>query len=217
MKITIPGLLLINGGQGLGKSHLIKYLISTHKDKFDYGLVFCNTSFDISDKSSFDYIPKKYVHAEYDEVILSKFMDIQAKLVKQGIVKEAFIIFDDCLDIEMFNTNCFKRLVTQLRHYHITVFLSTQYPNAVSPRTRNNCMQVVIFYTDTEVALKALHGSFGQQWSFKEFKKLVMDSCIDHAFLYYNKKEQDPKIRYQVLRAPKTIKSFKVTYNTSIT
>ena len=78
MKLNIPSLLIINGIQGSGKSNLIKYLMSKHKDEFSYGLVFTNTSFDITDQSSFDYIPKRIVHSEYNEEVLESLMNIQA-------------------------------------------------------------------------------------------------------------------------------------------
>lgn len=216
MELSIPGLILINGPSCIGKSHLIKYIMSINHKKFSYGLVFSNTSFDISDKSSFDYVPSKFVHSDFDETILESFMDLQANLIKQGIIKETYLILDDCLDRDMFNKKSFNRLVTQGRHYHITTFLSTQYPNAITPKTRSNCFQVVIFYTDTNVALKALWESFGQMYEFKEFKNLIMTNCKNHAFLYYNKKEQDANKRYQVFRAPSKIKKFEVEFKTSI-
>ena len=215
MKLNIPSLLIINGIQGSGKSNLIKYLMSKNKDEFCYGLVFTNTSFDTSDQSSFDYISKRFVHSEYNEDILEGLMNIQAGLIKQGIIKESFVIFDDCLDADVFNSRCFKRLSTQLRHYHITVILSTQYPHCIPPRTRSNCMSTVIFYTDTEVALKALHSSYGQKYSFQEFRSYVMNSTGNYNFIYYNKKEKDNTKQYQVMKAPTTIKPFKVVFNTN--
>ncbi len=71
-------------------------------------------------------------------------MDIQAKQVKKGKSKEAFIIFDECIDDpDQFSCRELKRLTTQQRHYHITVIFSTQYVNQLPPRMRT------MFYHDS--------------------------------------------------------------------
>ena len=55
LNIKLPSLIIINGSQGNGKSHLIKYIMSKYKDKFSYGLVITNTFFT---QDSFKYIPR---------------------------------------------------------------------------------------------------------------------------------------------------------------
>lgn len=216
MNIEIPGLLIINGEQGSGKSSLIKYLMRMNKRKFDYGIVFTNTSFDRDDKASFNYIPKGFVHSEFSEDILIALMNKQKDLIKNRIKKEAFVILDDCLDRDMFNSKWFQRLATQLRHYHITAIISTQYPNALPPKYRTNCMSTVIFRTNTNVALKALWESYGQYYKFNEFRELVMKSTGNYQFLYYNKKESDPTKQYQCMKAPSVIKPFKMKYKLTV-
>lgn len=213
MNIEIPGLLIINGEQGSGKSSLIKYLMYMNRKKFNYGIVFTNTSFDRDDKGSFSYIPKQFIHSEFKEEILQTLMNKQAQLIKNRIKLEAFVILDDCLDVEMFNSRWFKRLATQMRHYHITVIISTQYPNAIPPRYRANCMSTVIFQTTMNTALRALWESYGQKYSFTDFRALVMQSTGNYQFLYYNKKEIDPTRQYQAMKAPSKIKSFKIQFN----
>ena len=145
LSLIIPGLFIINGAQGSGKSNLIKYLMQQYRTKFSYGLCYSNTAFD----GGFDYLPPKFVYQEYDENSLVTLMDIQANLVKKGVIKEAYVIFDDVIDSKTFNSPILKRLCTQLRHYHITCILSTQHVTAIGPLFRNNCMNVAIFKTDS--------------------------------------------------------------------
>jgi len=181
--IEIPGLILVNGPQGVGKSHLINYLMYTNRKKFDYGIVFTNTYFE---DDSFPYINKKYVHPEYDEEILLTLMQIQKKVVESGNEKQAFVIFDDCIDQEQFKSPVLKRLCTQLRHYFITVIFACQYANLIPPYMRTNCMAVVIFKTDSEINLKALFASYGQAFhNFNSFKNYVMGNLGNQKFIFY--------------------------------
>lgn len=213
--IEIPSLSIICASQGSGKSHLIRYLMYKLRKKFSYGLVFTNTFFD---DDAYDFIPSKYVHPEYDEVALQKLMDIQAKLVDEGIEKNAFVIFDDCLDDpNEFKSLVLKRLTTQLRHYRITVIFSTQYCNSLPSRMRTNAMSCFMFQTDTEVSLKALFNSYGQKFdSFNDFRKFLMKNTGDFKFIYYNKLETG-KITdsYQVMKCPDIIPKFKLSFNKS--
>ncbi len=113
------------------------------RKKFAFGIVFTNTFFD---DNPFDYLPIKYIHPSYDENSLEKLMNIQEKLVKKNKIKKSFVIFDDCLDDEgEFQSRALKRLSTQLRHYHITLIMSTQYTNLLPARMRTNAMIVIIF------------------------------------------------------------------------
>ncbi len=216
LNITIPGLYILCAYQGSGKSHLIRYLMYENRKKFDYGIVFTNTFFD---DDAYDFFPAKFVHPEYDENILQKLMDIQAKLIEKGIIKEVIVIFDDCIDDpNQFTSKALKRLCTQLRHYHITVIFSTQYCNAIPPRMRTNSMGCFIFKTDTEVSLKALFESYGQKFeTYKQFKKYLMDATGDYKFVYYDKsKSGEIGDMYQVMKCPEKIPKFKLVFRNKI-
>lgn len=208
MEIEVPSLMILNGAQGAGKSHAIKYIMHKLRNTFKYGLVFTNTFFD---DNPFDYIPSEYIHPEYDEDVLNNLMDIQKKLIEKDVINEAFVIFDDCMDDpNQFQSSALKRLTTQLRHYHITVIFSTQYANHLPPRMRTNAMAIIIFKTDTEVSLRALYQSYGQHFeSFHSFKKFLMKNIGNHKFVYYKK---NSKNKYQVMLAPKNIPKFKIKY-----
>lgn len=213
MDIEIPSLILINSPQGGGKSHLIRYIMYQHRKKFDYGIVFTNTYFE---DDSFDYVPKDYVHPEFDEEILSNLMTIQQNLIKKNIIKEAFVIFDDCIDRTQFESSILKRVCTQLRHYHITVIFSTQYANLLPTYMRTNCMSVIIFKTDSECNLKALYQSYGQMFdSFNAFKNFILSKLGNHKFIYYKKNQvsEDINETFPVMIAPERIPKFKLKFN----
>jgi hypothetical protein len=121
--------LIINGKQGSGKSHLITYVMRENNlssNRFDYGIVFSNT---LWEDGSWDYLPENFVYKEFNEFALTNLMKLQKENHKKRIKTSAFVIFDDCLDdADQFTSSFIKKLSTQLRHYNITIIISTQYP-----------------------------------------------------------------------------------------
>eukprot|EP01127_Copromyxa_protea_P020668 TRINITY_DN692_c1_g3_i1.p1 TRINITY_DN692_c1_g3~~TRINITY_DN692_c1_g3_i1.p1 ORF type:complete len:173 (+),score=3.71 TRINITY_DN692_c1_g3_i1:425-943(+) len=142
MDITIPGLLIVCGLQGGGKSHYIKSVMYENRKKFHWGLVFSNTGFR---EGNIDYVDKRFVHLKYNEDALVKLKEIHCKLVNAGKNPQGFIIFDDCLYGKQWKSEEFQSLMTQVRHYGITCIISTQNPKDIPNSFRNQAFQVAIF------------------------------------------------------------------------
>lgn len=212
LKLIPPYLLLINGKQGAGKSHFIEYIMRENylsKNRFDYGIVFSNTAWE---DGSWNFIKKHYVYEEYKEEVLTNLMKLQKQNLSKGIKTSAFVIFDDCLDDEhQFTSVPLKKLSTQLRHYNITLIISTQYPHLVPPRYRANCMYSIFFDIGSGVReLEALYNAYGQRFkNYAEFKEFYYDNIKDHKFIMYNKDED----KYCTYRCPEKIPTFQFKYN----
>lgn len=214
MELKIPGSFILCGSQGTGKSTLIHYMMYKLRKKFKYGLVFTNTFFD---NDPFPYIPKKYIHPEYSEEALTKLMDIQADLVAKKKINECFVIFDDCINSnEQFKSDALIRLCTQLRHYHITLIMSTQYCNKLPGIMRTNCMGVFIFKSDARLNLEAIYHEYGQRFdTYNDFKEYVFKKLSEkYRFIYYNKFTEKTKLEdvYQVMICPPKIPKFKIEF-----
>lgn len=211
MDITIPTLLLLNGPQRSGKSQLLRFIMYQLRKKFSYGIVFTNTYFEAD---SFEYINKKYIHPEYNPTVAEGLMKIQADSIEEGRpIKEAYCIFDDCIDASQFKCPSLKRLCTQMAHYHITVIFATQYTNILPPYMRANGLDVIIFKTDSECNLKALYANYGQLFNnFNDFKNYVMQNLGNYKFIYYDKRHVNENIddTYRIMRAPEKIPKFKL-------
>lgn len=170
--------------------------------------MFCNTYFD----NPYDCINQEFVHPEYNENVLRSLMQKQAKLIEQKIIKQAFVVFDDCLDDEKeFSSSALKQLTTQCRHYNITVIFSTQYSASIPSRMRTNAMSVFIFYTDTKNNLLNLYESYGQKFeTYNDFKDFVIKNTQNHQFLFFNK--MGDKQVFRILKCPPKIPYFKINY-----
>lgn len=212
LKLKPPFLLLINGKQGSGKSHFINYIMRENMlspNKWDYGIVFSNTCWE---NGSWEFLPEAYVYEEYNEKILDNLMKIQKQNLEKNINTHAFVIFDDCLDDkDQFTSTSLKKLSTQLRHYNISLIISTQYPHLVPPRFRANSMYAVFFDIGSGVReLEALYNAYGQRFrNYNEFKEYYYKNISDHKFIMYNKDED----KYQTYRCPSLIPKFAFKYN----
>lgn len=218
MEFKNPGFTIITGPCGQGKSHLIRLLMKKQKKVFDYVVVFCQTSFGAD---SFDYIDKKYIHPAYSEKVLRNIMNIQKKLIKRSAAssasssgakdKKVMVIFDDCLDRRAFRSQIFQDFVTQYRHYNASLIISTQYPNLLTTTMRSNCFKSITFRVSTNVALKALHESYGQEFDFGDFKEKVLALPKYHFIIF-----DTISGGHQVMVAPAEIPRFKIKVNNKI-
>lgn len=212
MELNPPFLLLINGKQGSGKSHFIKYILRENycsKNRFDYGIVFSNTAWE---HGSWDFLPKNYVYEEYDEKVLGNLMKIQKKNLEDKKDTSAFVVFDDCLDDkDQFTSSTLKKLSTQLRHYNISLIISTQYCHLVPPRFRANAMYAVFFDIGSGVTeLESIYNAYGQRFkNYNDFKEYYYKNITDHKFIMYDKNEN----KYITYRCPEKIPDFKFKYN----
>ena len=215
MNITIPGFVILCGTQGQGKSHVICYLMYMNRKKFDWGLVFCNTDF--SGLSGFDYIDKRFVHPKYNEAALVNLKNIQKKAIEAGKSPSAFVIFDDCLFGDQWKSIEFQSLMTQLRHYRVTVIISTQYPNRIPPMFREQAWQAIMFRPKVARAINAQFESFGSDFdSVNDFKKFIIEhTTIKYQFVFFDATSDGDTIaeRYQVLKSPANIPKFTIKFS----
>jgi AAA+ ATPase superfamily predicted ATPase len=205
MNISIPSLIIITASIGSGKSHLLRYIIHKIKDKLDYGIAFSHTNFDAE---NLEYIPKKFIHNNYDPEIIKKLLKIQAAQPEKTR-KTAFVILDDFLFDKWPTCKVFNQLITELRHFKVFVVINTQYINKVPPLIRENALNVAMFKSDTERSLTALFESYGQSFENKnEFKKYLLTKTGDHKFIWYTRTANNMKDRYKIMEAPAKIPKF---------
>ena len=211
MNLSIPAVYMVCGLQGGGKSHLIRYMMYQNRNKFDVGVVFTNTGFV---DGNFDYIDKRLVHLEYSAAVLKNLKDIFKKRIEAEKPLCGFMIFDDCLEGPQWKEKELRSLITQVRHYNITVIISTQHPTAIPPIFRTNTWQAFLFFMGTEDAMKSLWKNYGQMvGTFADFKEFYTAATAEkHQFLAYDAKNgtQEISSRYKVMICPKDIPQFTV-------
>ena len=209
INIRIPSLNILCASQGSGKSHCIRYIFYTMRKKFDWGIVITNTYFD----NEYDFIPQKYIHPTFNEHIIKNLLNIQKQT---DCKRNAFLILDDCVfDPKMWTSSTMKRLMTQLRHYNITVFCATQYCNVIPILYRSNAFTCFIFCSDTMQSTRALYESYGQSFeSFNAFKNYVQKHTGDYKFIFHDRRKNGSiEDKFPVMKCPENIPEFKIKFN----
>lgn len=145
-------------------------------------------------------------------------MSIQSKIIESGRnPPEAFIIFDDCLDQYQFTSPLFTDLITQYRHYHISVIIATQYVYKTPPTVRECSQYAVLFRQTTERSINAIHESFGEMFSSSqnEFSKFLQENTNDHQFILYNaySDSDNPRDAYQIMKAPANLPDVQIAFD----
>jgi hypothetical protein len=212
LPISIPGVFILNSKAGGGKSHLISYLfyeLGYVRNQLAYGVAFSKT---IHDPHNLYYIPMKYKYPHYDEQVLRNLMDIQSNIPKEKR-PNAFVLFDDCIsDRKQWNSPVLLDAITQCRHYHLWIVISTQAINKVPNPIREGAFQVAIFYTDTKRSLEAAYESYGQDFeNFASFKNFLQQHTGDYRFLFKNKCKNSDNA-WKVYRCPPHIPHFVLKY-----
>lgn len=200
---------LLLGKTNSGKSHFLRYVmreISKSKYPFSYGVVFCGTEFE----NSYDFVPDKFIHSEYDEDVLVRLIELQKKNIQNEIYKRCFVIFDDCLSSdELRGSGVIRKLAVQSRHYGISVFICCQWPHLCDPPIRSNATHIYMFNLgNSKIALQSLYENFGMRFkSFDDFKQYYYNNIDNHQFIAIIKDN------LCVLRAPENIPDFKLKFN----
>ena len=177
--------------------------------------LFTNTDF--SGLSGFDYIDKRFVHPKYNEAALVNLKNIQKKAIESGKSPSAFVIFDDCLFGNQWRSKEFQSLMTQLRHYRVTVIISTQYPQKIPPLFREQTFQAIMFRPKVLRAINAQFESFGSDFNnVNEFKKFIIEhTTAKYQFVFFDATSDGDTIesRFAVMKAPANIPKFTVKFS----
>jgi len=154
----------------------------------------------------------------YNEEKRKNLMNIQKKIIEKGIQKQSYIVFENCLTKE-FNTQLFTDLITQHRHYNITIIMSTQYIYKINPTIRECSNYAIIFRQSTNRSLTALYESFGNHFNkFDDFKKFLIDNTSDHNFIFVdvNSSSENVDEIYLICKAPDKIPSFFIKFKNKL-
>lgn len=210
--VSIPGIFILNGKPGSGKSHLMKYVFYINRDKFRLGLAVSGT---YHDPANLDFVPAlpEYRMTRYDGSRVRWLLNEQAKIPKE-VRKPAYFIADDYIsDRNMWEDQAFQDMCTQCRHFDIFVCINTQYINKVPPLFRESAFQTAIFKQDTKRSIDAAYESYGNGFdTVNDFKRFNKQQLASYEFLFIDKfhPEGNTEDSRQIFQSPEHIPSFKL-------
>lgn len=211
-----PIFVVVIGRSMLGKSHLVRYLLTDRftKGKLKFGLVFSKTKFN----NDYDIFPDKSRKEGYNEDILIKYMNNLKKIrEKNGVVPPNVIIFDDLAGILANSTDYFTNFIATCRHFNTSIFICVQYltgRNAITPLMREQASHCIMFKSRTRRTLENLYDSFcGLFQNYDDFKDYFMNATTEkYTAMLYLQAIDELDDNYITIQAPKDYKQIKIDY-----
>jgi Poxvirus A32 protein len=203
--VTLPGVLLVSGPKGSGKTHLIKFLIySLAKSRsIDFVRVISPTAYN----NAYDFLEPSQVSQEYSEADIYEFVDNQKEFCEKGTPRNAVLVFDDCIGSANFRSRLWEQLATTCRHPRITLVVVTQHIYRLPPSLRDNADTVFILRTIDVDNLQGLYNTCGRwNWrTFKDFERFVLRNTDNFKCIVIDKGRT-----VNVLRSPACMNKFLV-------
>ena len=172
--VKLPFIMTVSGSNGQGKSHFIKYLISSFYKVWDLVIVFSNTA---EFNKSYEFLEEKqnkyYIfNTIYYEEVLKKLLAIQKQNIMKGNNRKILIVFDDVCG-QAKDSKILKILISQNRHFFMSVIFAVQYINMAATYLREISYYDIIFELKTHNSLKSCYDNYfiSDYDSFNEFKK----------------------------------------------
>ena len=204
LDFNTPQICLFLGKPKSGKSFALRHQIlkqTVDNKVFRYGLVFTKTKFN----KSYDYLPDDYVYDNYNAEILQRYLD-GLKELNEHELQPSFVIFDDIQGLLSSQDPSLTQLVSNHRHFKISVFFCFQYiyGRASTPVLRECTTLAFLFNSKGKRTLEALFESFGQLFdNFKEFKEYFLACTKEkHTAMLYIQDVENKDENYLQYKAP---------------
>ena len=215
-EFKFPFLMASIAKRGSGKSFLTKYLVHNWVENGDIDEVMAFTNTNEMNKE-YDYLKKKFIFNRYDENTMKMIMETQKKqIIKDSKkVKNVLVIMDDVIGSLDSYSPTVRELITQGRHYKISLILNIQISKReFSTDFRKNADYFLIGYNGKDT-FKSLYEEFEFQGKLPEFVNFMHENTTDFNFVLYVNKVMDTydiNKRFKIIRAEDSeeIKKFKI-------
>ena len=166
---------LVVGKRGSGKSLLLLDILHKTSNMIDFALAMTATI--PTQKKLSRHIARQYVRlGGYDHDLADKFLQVCKALVQNKARRRNMaLILDDCIggdNGKFLKGNTISSLVLNGRHFHSSLYITTQYLMTVPPAIRSNTDYVFVLAESSRVVRKKIWETFfGMISTFVEFEK----------------------------------------------
>ena len=190
-----------------GKSYMLKHILQYEADKF--AKIFCICPTECVNHFYSDMIPSNCIYETYDEEWADKLitkLTIANSNKKPEDQKKVLLILDDLIaDINIHQSKTLRIVYSRGRHIGLSVILTTQYLNSLSPLIRNNSDYVLVGQQN-RASVELLQQQFQSgDINKKEFMDMYYRCTTDFNFLIINcnsVKDTDLNSIYGVIKTP---------------
>lgn len=190
-----------------GKSYMLKHILQYEADNF--AKIFCICPTELVNHFYSDIIPSNCIYETYDEEWADKLitkLTIANCNKKPEEQKKVLLILDDLIaDINIHQSKTLRIMYSRGRHIGLSVILTTQYLNSLSPLIRNNSDYVFVGQQN-RASVELLQQQFQSgDINKKEFMDMYYRCTTDFNFLIINcnsVKDTDLNSIYGVIKTP---------------
>ena len=177
--------ILLCAKRNSGKSQLLHYLVRCELNEFDKIFVISPTECVNAFYSGIT--SKECIFDEYNDDWMMKLISKMTEITSQKQKKKVIIILDDCVaDTDLHHAKALKILYARSRHIGISVILTTQYINSVSPFMRLNSDYVFLGQQNRKSIDIICDEYIAGNIERPEFIKIFNQSTKDYSFLVVN-------------------------------
>lgn len=190
-----------------GKSYMLKHILQYEANHF--AKIFCICPTELVNHFYSDIIPSNCIYETYDEEWAEKLitkLTIANCNKKPEEQKKVLLILDDLIaDINIHQSKTLRIIYSRGRHIGLSVILTTQYLNSLSPLIRNNSDYVFVGQQN-RASVELLQQQFQSgDINKKEFMEMYYRNTTDYNFLLINcnsVKDTDLNSIYGVIKTP---------------
>lgn len=188
--IAHDSVIVLIGKRCTGKSVLARDIMYHHRD-MPMGTVISAT--ECANKFYSHFIPSLFIHDEFSNAIIDKFVKRQQMLMKKieketkvrggcNIDPRAFLILDDCMFAQKawINDRNMRFIFMNGRHLHILFMLTMQYPLGIPPNLRTNIDYVFILRDNLINNRRRIYENYAGMFPSFDIFCQVMDQCTEN-------------------------------------
>lgn len=195
----IPFAVALVGASGSGKTNLLLNLIDQYKKKFRMqDVIIMSPSLGLDDK--LDMIKAKWKYDNFRPDVIEAIVNQQKaiKTLEPNKVPNILIILDDCLQSRAFNHHgAIETGFVRLRHYNISLIITSQKYSGLSRTIRLNCKCLVIFEPYNQSEFDHILDENTDKYTRLKLKNMMDDVYSQpYSFLMINNTERDKSKRY---------------------
>jgi hypothetical protein len=216
--LTLPSLAVVVAPYGSGKTSILKFLILEQCEKIAGIVLFSNTGRDAWNEN-YSWLNPLYIYDRFDEEIIARLKKLGKRIKKANPDHHLVLIFDDSVGLakSMFKGPEAKKLLTTLRHYGVSILISThQLQTEVSTLIRNNVRDLILFQQSDPAGTKIAAETWGLPSTnlnnIKEFQAKI-GSLPKYHFLHYNTQTHF----WQTCQIPYPLPDFRIALHPSDT
>jgi hypothetical protein len=177
--------MVLEGKRRTGKSTFVKWLLQYYQDKFSLVWVMSQTA--ISGYWQ-KFVGTDFVFDHYDRAAIAMLFQRNNEIIKKygeesPIALEtghALIIFDDCINKDIWQDEIFIKMAVEGRHHLISVIFITQDPKTICPKIRDNSDVCVVFNQKTFRNKESIWGDFMNDVDKKTAWAMLSHWAVEH-------------------------------------